>query len=127
LQAVLASGEVGPFVGDFEGDLRKCQCQQGEIQAAPPQDYQRDYRGQQQGECDGENQRLYLVAEKAAHGYRRGIARAAEEHRGAEWHQSCVADEQVHACAVQRVDGDLGDQAHRRADRIPGYGQCDQD
>ena len=94
---------------------------------APAQNDQRDRRGQYQREDDGENECLYFVAEKAAHGYRRGIAGAAEEHRGAEWHKSCVADEQVHACAVQRVDGNLRDKAYRRADGIPGDGQCDQD
>ncbi len=92
LQAVLATGEVGPFVGDLEGDLRKCQCEQREIQSASAQDDQRDGRGEQQRECYREHQRLGFVAEKATHRYRHGVAGAAEEHRGAEWDKAGVAD-----------------------------------
>ena len=72
------------------------------------------------------DQRLDLVADRAAHGDRRGIGGAAEEHRRAERHQAGVADQQVHAGAVQHVDGDLGDQADRRADRLPQRGQREQ-
>ena len=46
LQPVLAARQVGPFEGDLEGDLRKRQGQQREIQAAAAQDDDADDRRQ---------------------------------------------------------------------------------
>src|SRR6185437_9644743 len=68
---------------------------------------------------DGENERLELVGEQPFHRDRGGIGRAAEEHRRAERYQASVSDQQIHSGAIQRVDGDLGDQAHWCAERGP--------
>ncbi len=127
LDAVFAAGHVGPFVGDLERDLGKRQCQQGEIQPAAAQDDQGDDGGQHQRERDAEQQRDDLVRGAAQHDEGDGIAGAAEEHRGAERHQAGVADQHADAGAIQRIDGDLGDQADRRADQVPEAGQGQQD
>ena len=62
-------------------------------------------------EDDREHQRHEVVAVAAEDEERGGIARAAEEYGGAEWHEAGIADQQVHARAVERVDRDLRDQA----------------
>ncbi len=126
LQAVLAAGEIRPFVGDLEGDLRCGQGQQREIQPAPAQDEQPQPKPEQQrkeqrgGECRD------LAANAAQQGDRDEIGGAAEEHRGAERHQPGVADQQVHRRAVQRVDRDLGDLAERQTEERCGEREPDQ-
>ena len=127
LQAVLAAGHIGPFVGDFKRDLGKRQRQQREIQTAAAQDDQRDDGSQHHREHDAEDQRHDLIRGAAQHDEGHGIAGATEEHRGAERHQAGVADQHAHAGTVQRVDGDLGNQRDRRPDQMPQPGQRQKD
>ena len=126
LHAVLATGHVGPFVGDLEGDLRKCQGQQGEIQATAAQDDQRDHGGQDQRESRRRTAAQQSRSVRRAAYERGGIAGAAEENRGAEWHQAGVADQHADAGAIQRVDGNLRNQADRCTDQMPQAGQREQ-
>jgi hypothetical protein len=93
LKPVFSPRQGGPLVGDLEGDLGKGQSQQREIKPTAAQDDQRDNRGQDQREQDGENQRLDLVRQPAEQRYGRRVARAAEEHRRAERHQTGIADQ----------------------------------
>ena len=127
LHAVLAAGKVGPFERYFEGDLREGEGEQREIQAAAPQDDERDGGGEDEGEDDGEDKGFGLIGQEVAHRDGDGVAGAAEEHRGAERDQAGVADEQVNPGAVEGVDGDLGDQRDRRANGLPCQRERDED
>ena len=121
LQSVLAAGHGGPFEGDLEGDLGEGEREQREVQSAPAQDDRADREREQSREDGREHERRRArCRSRPQDAERGGIARAAEEHGGAERHEAGVADQQVHAGAVERVDRDLRDQRDRRAEQRPG-------
>src|SRR6185369_7544765 len=117
----------GPFERHFEGDLGAGQREQREIQAAPPQDDGAHRQRQQDREHSGRQQEFDLVAAgigAGADGH--CVARAAEEEGSAEGHQAQVADQKVHAAAVQGVDGDLRDRVDGHAHRVGDARDADQ-
>src|SRR5579871_2191965 len=126
LQSILAAGGAGLFVGDLEGDLREGKRQQREVEAPSAQDDRADDEREQGGEDSCEQERRQVVAVAAQDEECSRVAGAAEEHRRTEGNEAGVADEQVNAGAIERVDGNLRDQRVRGADQRPDRGERSQ-
>src|SRR4051812_9719250 len=127
LQPILAAGDGRPLEGDLEGDLRAGERQEREVEAFPAQDQRPDDERESRRDHNGKDKREDVVGVAVEDRQRRYVTGAAEEHRGAERDEAGVAEQEVHAGAVERVDRDLGDQADRSADRLPEQGQGAED